>query len=139
MTEGKASRIDHEEYKRSLRKDSSDLIKREDAIRAVEDKVFGSDNRVHLKEIIKDIPAVEPTKGWIPISDYRSLENTCLKLQKALYENAVEPKRGEWVEGDTIYFAGEEHQLPMTCSVCGRTALNEPWYFCPNCGARMVK
>lgn len=44
--------------------------------------------------------------------------------------------KGEWIEGETIYFCGEQH-FPMKCSVCGRTALNEPWHFCPNCGADM--
>ena len=46
--------------------------------------------------------------------------------------------QGEWVEGETFYFCGEQ-QFPMTCSICGRSALNEPWSFCPNCGAKMVK
>ena len=44
--------------------------------------------------------------------------------------------RGKWIEGETFYFCGEQ-RLPMKCSVCGRTALNEPWCYCPNCGADM--
>ena len=50
--------------------------------------------------------------------------------------DAVSVVRGEWIEGGTVYFCGEQH-LPLTCSICGRTALNEPWTYCPNCGAKM--
>lgn len=45
--------------------------------------------------------------------------------------------RGRWEPGETIFFCGVEHTAPRTCSVCGRSALDEPWYFCPNCGAEM--
>ena len=45
--------------------------------------------------------------------------------------------RGRWEPGETIFFCGVEHTAPRTCSVCGRSAMNEPWYFCPNCGADM--
>ena len=45
--------------------------------------------------------------------------------------------RGVWEPGETIFFCGAEHTAPRTCSVCGRSASDEPWYFCPNCGADM--
>lgn len=45
--------------------------------------------------------------------------------------------RGTWEPGETIFFCGVEHTAPRTCSVCGRSALDEPWYFCPSCGADM--
>ena len=45
--------------------------------------------------------------------------------------------RGKWEPGETIFFCGVEHTAPRICSVCGRSALDKPWYFCPNCGADM--
>lgn len=45
--------------------------------------------------------------------------------------------RGRWEPGETVFFCGVEHAAQRTCSVCGRSALDEPWYFCPNCGADM--
>lgn len=59
------------------------------------------------------------------------------------YLNTIPPAnvrpvvRGIWEPGETIFFCGVEHTAPRTCSVCGRSALDEPWYFCPNCGAMM--
>ena len=49
----------------------SELIKREDAIKAIEDKVNGSDNRLWLKEIISEIPSAGRPQGeWIYCEDY---------------------------------------------------------------------
>lgn len=50
--------------------------------------------------------------------------------------DAVPVVRGEWIEGETFNFCGEQ-KFPATCSACGRSALDEPWNFCPNCGADM--
>ena len=50
----------------------------------------------------------------------------------------VKRKTGRWVDdGGSIFFGGMRHYLPMICSCCGRSALNEPWNYCPNCGAKM--
>ena len=38
----------------------SDLIKREDVIKAIDDKINGSDNRLWLREILSELPSVEP-------------------------------------------------------------------------------
>ena len=44
----------------------SDLIKRSDAIKAIEDKVNGSENRLWLKEIVSEIPSADRPQGeWI--------------------------------------------------------------------------
>ena len=58
------------------------------------------------------------------------------KIRKAL-EN--EPKKGKWIDhsDETILFGGVTYTPPFTCSECGKTALNEPWWYCPNCGADM--
>ena len=54
---------------------------------------------------------------------------------KELYE----PKKGKWIDhsDETILFGGVTYTPPFTCSECGKTALNEPWWYCPNCGADM--
>ena len=49
-------------------------------------------------------------------------------------------KTGKWIKPEpeeSILFGGHTYIPPMKCSVCGRTALDEPWNFCPNCGAKM--
>ena len=54
--------------------------------------------------------------------------------------DAVEMRHGRWVESDpeeSFVFAGHTYYPPKHCSVCGRTALDEPWTYCPNCGSRM--
>ena len=55
----------------------SDLIKRSDAIKAIDDKINGSDNRLWLKEIISELPAAEPEiirckdcRWWDKYGDY---------------------------------------------------------------------
>ena len=64
------------------------------------------------------------------------IRDAIIEVYDAPTIDAVEVVHGEWIEGGTVYFCGEQH-LPLTCSVCGKTALNEPWTYCPNCGARM--
>ena len=50
-----------------------------------------------------------------------------------------EHKKGKWIDhsDETILFGGVTYTPPFTCSECGKTALNEPWWYCPNCGADM--
>lgn len=45
--------------------------------------------------------------------------------------------KGHWKEGKVYTFGDIIDKFPCECSVCGRTALGEPWFFCPNCGADM--
>ncbi len=52
----------------------------------------------------------------------------------------AQPQIARWIEPpeeQPILFGGHLYIPPMKCSNCGRTALNEPWTFCPNCGAKM--
>ena len=92
---------------------------------------------VPFKEITS-APSIEV----VSVEDYRSMENTCYKLQKALYEMAdapsidIEPKRGEWIDrsdGGRILNPWWE---TYECSKCGQYG-TRIWHFCPNCGARM--
>ena len=67
--------------------------------------------------------------------DYIRIETVELAI-KAL-EN--EPKKGEWIDhsDETIEFGGTTFTPPLTCSECGKSALNESWWYCPNCGVKM--
>lgn len=38
----------------------SDLIRREDVIKAIDDKINGSDNRLWLREILSELPSARP-------------------------------------------------------------------------------
>lgn len=45
---------------------------------------------------------------------------------------------GEWIEfGEPMEWGGFRMEQLLVCSVCERTALNERWTFCPNCGSNM--
>ena len=46
-----------------------------------------SDEEIDFKEILREAPTIEV----VSVEDYRSMENTCYKLQKALYEMADAP------------------------------------------------
>ena len=61
----------------------SDLIKRSDAIKAIDDKVNGSDNRLWLKEIISELPSAEPEHLVKESSDLvKDLVNDCISRQE---------------------------------------------------------
>lgn len=73
------------------------------------------------------------------------LSNSC-DINDVIYYvesmQTIEPeqKKGKWIEPDeeeAFLFGGHTFIPPLKCSECGRTALNEPWTFCPNCGAKM--
>lgn len=46
---------------------------------------------------------------------------------------------GHWIDGGEYICFGGRQKAPCICSVCRKSALNEPWYYCPNCGCRMVE
>ena len=47
-----------------------------------------------------------------------------------------EVKHGEWI------VLGDGNYVPHMCSVCGKTSklwyADEPYKYCPNCGAEMI-
>lgn len=59
-------------------------------------------------------------------------------IDECMYYAEERPK-GKWIDhsDETILFGGVTYTPPFTCSECGKTALNEPWRYCPNCGADM--
>ena len=59
------------------------------------------------------------------------------RLKRVPVADVVERKKGTWIEGGTYVWCGMHRRFPLACSCCGKTALDEPWYFCPNCGADM--
>ena len=65
-------------------------------------------------------------------------------VDKAVWEDAKraleqEPKTGHWIDGGEYICFGGRQKAPCICSVCRKSALNEPWYYCHNCGARMFE
>lgn len=114
----------------------SDLIKRSDAIKAIEDKVNGSENRLWLKEIVSEIPSAD-----IPHSD--DWERYSDKLWKIAYERGkADRPQGEWIDDglDGIGVMGVEYRWHK-CSQCGFriSKLPSAYYpnFCEACGAQM--
>ena len=105
----------------------SDLIKREDAIKAVEEclKLLARP-RYTVKTAIETIPSVD-----IPHSD--DWEKYSDKLWKNAYERGkADRPQGEWIEQEDDYHHYWE------CSECGMgVGLDDIRNYCPNCGARM--
>ena len=74
-----------------------------------------SDEEIDFKEILREAPTIEAAS----IDDYRSMENTCYKLQKALYEKAdavsvvrCKECRRSYIEGQTtLYRVCELHDI----------------------------
>ena len=100
-----------------------DLIKREDAIKAVLGLTMYK-GCVPVDSVIfniKNIPSTEPT-----------IEIDADQLEKLLREGWTihsEPKQGEWIS---------LHNGKWKCSECGIEVLfYAKGNFCPNCGARM--
>ena len=80
-----------------------------------------------------------PTIDVVPLEQYKSMENTCVKLQKSLAD--VAPVRhGKYIGTE---FDGYADGCPVyyewKCSECGCVfEEEEPTYnYCPNCGAKM--
>ena len=113
----------------------SDLIKRSDAIRAIDDKINGSDNRLWLKEIISELPSEEPDKDLIHLQKEQAYMQG--------YEDGKKSRRGKWIIATGMM--PPEFHGHHCCSKCGNFANMEPPFgnredlskFCPNCGADM--
>ena len=115
----------------------SDFIKREDAIEAEcshcgwrsqceEDSGYWCESGGLIR---RDIPSADV----VPTAEYRSMENTCYKLQKALYEinsapsiDIVRCKECEWLR----YCETEDLDLYLDCDCPdgGGITRNEEWF-----------
>ena len=103
----------------------SDYIKREDAIQAFDPLQRQDWYTPWIVETLKDLPSADV----VPIERYKSMENTCVKLQKSLAD--VAPVRhGRWEVVDA------EEPRRYGCSKCKRLSWHMENY-CPNCGAKM--
>lgn len=101
----------------------SDYIKRGDAIKAFDPQQRRDWYTPWIVETLEDLPSADV----VPMERYKSMENTCVKLQKALAD--VAPVRhGRWKKEYGHY----------KCSLCN--GLDDfADNYCPNCGARMDK
>lgn len=98
----------------------SDLIRREDAIKAVRCNAVDIDADPYPHDCVCDLLEAIPT---------------------------IEPKRGEWEEKETFYNGDEkptiEEWQSARCSACGKYHTTPYMYyfdnydFCPHCGADM--
>ena len=94
----------------------------------------------HVTDYISREAALSCFSDWIDRYGHEHTADEIVEYQKIedLPTADVRPVvRGRWEPGETVFFCGVEYTAPRTCSVCGRSALDEPWYFCPNCGADM--
>lgn len=98
----------------------NDLIKRRDAIKAIDDKVNGSDNRLWLREIISDLPSAD-------------LSSEFSEWARHWFKDFVSRPSGMWIRDE----------FGSKCSCCGlyayRDKFDKPWesFYCPNCGVKM--
>ena len=106
---------------------SEELIKKSDAIKAIENTDWYHQNR--NKDMVSGANSDEH-QAWYKADDvYKALEAI----------PTIEPKRGKWIEDICKY----DRAYHFKCSVCGEwNGLSvEEWNwkpnFCPNCGARM--
>ena len=104
----------------------SDLIRRQDAIEAVENNSYGMGSRASVKAI-KSLQSAEPPYQYSEayVNQLRGERD----ILQDMVNNMAEPKTGEWVEED-------EYGGLWVCDQCG-FASEYMDNFCPNCGARM--
>ena len=113
----------------------SDLIEREDAIRAV-GEAWGKAYRVI--DALKSIPSAEPSVGYVGVDDDYlvsvkevlniTAETGALETQRRVKEL---PRRDR-TQGEWINLGGYE-----VCKNCHEVKRFPHWNFCPNCGAKM--
>ena len=102
------------------RRMSEDLIRRSDAIEAIENTDWYHQNR--NKDMVSGANSDEH-QAWYKADDiYKALEDA----------PTIEPKRGEWLERNSGFIKW------IRCSACNhRIYQGTKTNFCPNCGAEM--
>ena len=120
----------------------SDLIKREDAIKAVLERIdhytglsyaHGSGmkhRRTAMREFLKDLKDI-PSAEELIFEDMKKSDIEAKAYAKGFKEGLEARKQGMW-ERIPYSFAGG-----FRCSCCGTKTRDNYWNFCPNCGARM--
>lgn len=109
----------------------TDYIKREDAIKAFDPRQRRDWYTPWIVETLEGLPSADV----VPMERYKSMENTCVKLQKSLAD--VAPVRhGHWVESFKVN-APPTLRSRWICSWCGNVQTYGATDYCPNCGARM--
>ena len=122
---------------------SGDLINRQDAIKAIDEKAKRIKNEDTLNGlagavgILFDLPSI--TQKSETVTEFADRCRECgAKYGKLLKQK---PKEGHWIKvsdgyGDNAYIC--------ECSECKDTVwvykdANRKWNFCPNCGAKMIE
>lgn len=94
-----------------------------------------------LQQEFEDLAAIQWNKDTCTTCA-RAFKESAERVEDAKTVDAVERKRGEWVDNglDSIGFMGIEYRL-QKCSNCGETIAKAPMQrlpnFCSNCGADM--
>lgn len=111
-----------------------DLIKRSDAIKAIDDKVNGSDNRLWLREIILELPSADrPQVNPDLVKDFLKRQyEAVLEENKMLKENIPS---GKWKRK----IVDNGFNADWVCSECGYRVKTDfvDYHYCPHCGCRM--
>lgn len=121
----------------------NDLIRREDVLRLAEcGKLLSGFYGERAKDIIKDIPTIEPKDTLLPSGELlvdteyaNKAKSVRLMDREGFTREFEEPKTGHWIcpttRDDII-----NKDFFSECSECGGLSMDETGY-CPNCGARM--
>ena len=112
----------------------TDLIKREDAIKAVLNLTMYKGS-VPVDSVIYNIKHI-PSAEELIYEEIQKADIEAKAYAKGFKEGLEARKQGEWIpiiEGNEF---GETYQSGIYCSECGETLGCEA-NFCPNCGAKM--
>lgn len=75
---------------------SDDLIRREDAIKAVEERSFAVRDSYTVKAILRNVPSADRPQGWIPCSERLPKENTEVLMSLEWGIDIGECRNGDW-------------------------------------------
>ena len=117
---------------------SDDLIRRSDAIKAVEERSFAVRDSYTVKAILRNVPSADRPQAVIAQVTFddeklREIVKEAVERFKEEYDVADRPQ-GKWIKRFGL----------INCSVCKHSSWSDSFEdlvrsfnYCPNCGARM--